>query len=328
MNAGGKRSPVPQPAGGLRREAEAYLAMRRTLGFKLSTQGRLLLSFVAYCEQHGMTSVTTDAAVAWATATPRSRDQLWWARRLMVVRIFARHLQALDPATEVPPDDVLPLSFRRRTPYLYSEQQLDALMQAAHALDPRLRAATWATVIGLLVSCGLRIGEACRLDRDDVDLDTGVLTVRDSKFGKSRIVPVHLTTLGALRIYDARRDQLCPATVAPAFFVSTRGTRLDAHNTSHTFAELLDAAGISAPAGARRPRQHDLRHTFTVATLLDWYRAGVDVQARLPVLSTYLGHVDPKSSYWYLQATPELLALAADRLERSTQPAQASRTQT
>jgi integrase/recombinase XerD len=297
VNPVDERSPVP--AGGLRQAAEQYLAMRRALGFKLCTQGRLLLSFVAYCEQHGIDRVTTDAAVAWATATPRSRDSLWWARRLMVVRIFARHLQALDPATEVPPDDVLPHSFRRTTPYLYSEQQLHALLRAAHALDPRLRAATYATVIGLLAACGLRIGEACRLDRDDVDLDTGVLTVRDSKFGKSRIVPVHRTTLGALRIYDARRDQLCPATVSPAFFVSTRGTRLDAHNTSHTFAELLAVAGISASAGARRPRLHDLRHSFTVATLLDWYRAGVDVQTRLPLLSTYLGHVDPKSSYWY-----------------------------
>jgi integrase/recombinase XerD len=317
VTAVGGRSPVP--AGRLRAEAEAYLAMRRALGFKLSAQGRLLLGFVAYCEQHGMDRVTTDAAVAWATATARSRDPLWWARRLMVVRVFARHLQALDPATEVPPGDVLPLSFRRTTPYLYSEHQLRALVQAAHALEPGLRAATWATVVGLLASCGLRIGEACRLDRGDVDLDTGVLTVRDSKFGKSRTVPVHLTTLGALRIYHARRDQLCPAPAGPAFFVCTRGTRLDACNTSRTFAELLAAAGISAPAGVRRPRLHDLRHSFTVATLLDWYRAGADVQARLPLLSTYLGHVDPKSSYWYLQATPELLALAADRLERAAE---------
>ncbi|HEU0087386.1 MAG TPA: tyrosine-type recombinase/integrase, partial [Pseudonocardiaceae bacterium] len=277
---------APAPAGRLRREAEQYLMMRRALGFKLSTQGRLLLSFVDFCEQQGVATVTTDAAVAWATATPRSRDSLWWARRLMVVRIFARHLHALDPATQVPPDDVLPHSFRRTTPYLYSEEQLRALMQAAHLLQPRLRAATYATVIGLLAACGLRISEACRLDHEDVDLDTGVLTVRDSKFGKSRIVPVHATTLGALRIYAVRRDHLCPATASTAFFVSTRGTRLDAHNTSHTFAELLEAAGIRPPAGVRRPRLHDLRHTFTVATLLEWYRAGVEVQARLPVLST------------------------------------------
>ncbi len=170
-------------------------------------------------------------------------------------------------------------------------------------------------MIGLLASCGLRIGEACRLDRDDVDLDEGVLTVRGAKFGKTRIVPVHSTTLGALRIYTGRRDQLCPHPVSAAFFVNSRGARLDAHNTSHTFTQLLRGAGIVVPPGVRRPRLHDLRHTFTVATLLAWYGDGGDVAARLPLLSTYLGHVDPKSTYWYLQATPELLAAAADRLE-------------
>ena len=190
-------------------------------------------------------------------------------------------------------------------------------MRAAGALVPRLRAATYATVIGLLATTGLRIGEACGLDRDDVDLDTGVATVRNAKFGKSRQVPVHVSTLGALRLYAARRDQLCPTPSSPGFFVSTRGTRLDVHNVPHTFCRLLDAAGIAAPPGVRRPRLHDLRHTFTVATLLDWYRAGVDVQARLPLLSTYLGHVDPTSTYWYLQATPELLSLAVARLQPS-----------
>ena len=301
--------------GGLRRTAEDYLGMRRALGFKLSVQGRLLLSFVDFCERQGATAVTTEVAVAWATNTPRSTDPLWWARRLMVVRIFARHLHALDPATQVPPDDVLPHSFRRTTPYLYSDQQIAALMQAAGTLRPSLRAATYTTVVGLLAVSGLRIGEACRLDHGDVDLAAGVLTVRDSKFGKSRAVPVHDTTVRALGSYAARRDQHLPAARSVAFLVSTRGTRLDPGNTSATFSRLLDIAGIEAGPGARRPRAHDLRHTFTVATLLDWYRAGVDVQARLPLLSTYLGHVDPKSTYWYLQATPELLALAADRLE-------------
>jgi integrase len=233
----------------------------------------------------------------------------------MVVRIFARYLQALDPVTEVPPADVLPHSYRRTTPYQYSPQQLTDLLQAADRLRPRLRGITWAAMIGLLASCGLRIGEACRLDRDDVDLDEGVLTVRGAKFGKTRIVPVHSTTLGALRIYTGRRDQLCPHPVSAAFFVNSRGARLDAHNTSHTFTHLLRGAGIVVPPGVRRPRLHDLRHTFTVATLLAWYGDGGDVAARLPLLSTYLGHVDPKSTYWYLQATPELLAAAAERLE-------------
>ncbi len=306
--------------GGLRRAAEEYLATRRALGFALSTQGRLLIDFVAYCERHGVATVTTQAALAWATATTRSRDPLWWARRLMVVRIFARYLQALDPATQVPPPDVLPHSYRRTTPYLYSPQQLTDLLQAAERLRPRLRGITWAAVIGLLASCGLRISEACRLDRDDVDLDEGVLTVRGTKFGKTRIVPVHSTTLGALRLYTGRRDQLCPHPASAAFFVNSRGARLDAHNAPHTFTLLLQAAGIVVPPGVRRPRLHDLRHSFTVATLLAWYGDGGDVAARLPLLSTYLGHVDPQSTYWYLQATPELLAAAADRLETAARP--------
>ena len=245
-------------------------------------------------------TVTTDVALTWAIGTTRSRDPLWWARRLMVVRIFARYLQALDPATQVPPIDVLPHAYRRTTPYLYSAQQLADLVGAAGQLRPRLRALTYAAVIGLLASCGLRISEACRLDRDDVDLDEGVLTVRGSKFGKSRIVPVHSTTLGALRIYNGRRDLLCPTPTSAAFFVNSRGARLDAHNVSHTFTEVLQTAGIAVPPGVRRPRLHDLRHSFTVATLLAWYGDGGDVAARLPLLSTYLGHVDPKSTYWYL----------------------------
>jgi integrase len=301
--------------GGLRQAAEEYLATRRALGFTLSTQGRLLMDFVAYCDRHAVATVTTDVALAWATGTTRSRDPLWWARRLMVVRIFARHLRALDPATQVPPPDVLPHAYRRSTPYLYSAQQLADLVEAASRLRPRLRGLTYAAVIGLLASCGLRISEACGLDGDDVDLDEGVLTVRGSKFGKSRIVPVHATTLGALRIYDGRRDLLCPHPASAAFFLNSRGRRLDAHNVSHTFAAILHTAAITAAPGTRRPRIHDLRHSFTVATLLAWYRDGGNVAARLPLLSTYLGHVDPKSTYWYLQATPELLAAAADRLE-------------
>jgi integrase/recombinase XerD len=176
---------------------------------------------------------------------------------------------------------------------------------------------TWRTLISLLAATGLRVGEACGLDRDDVDLESGVLTVRDSKFGKSRQVPVHTTTIQGLRGYQQRRDELQPASSTPGFFVSTRGTRLDAHNLSHTFAGLLAAAGIRVAPSRRRPRIHDLRHSFATATLLDWYRDGVDVQARLPLLSTYLGHADPKSTYWYLTGSPELLALAAGRLEHA-----------
>jgi len=302
----------------LRDAAQGYLVMRRTLGFKLTTWSRHLMSFINYCEAHHAEHITTELALAWATQTPRgSGDEAYWSRRLMVVRIFARHLKTLDPATEVPPEDALPHHYRRIPPYLYSPQEITALMAVAGGLAPPLRAATWQTLIGLLAVTGLRKSEACDLDRDHVDVDTGVLVVADSKFGKSRQVFLHASTIAALRGYQRRRDHWCPTPAAPSFFVSTRGTRLDAHNLPHTFAELVHSAGIRAPAGRRRPRLHDLRHSFTIATLLDWYRDGGDVQARLPLLSTWLGHVDPKSTYWYLQAVPELLALAAGRLEHT-----------
>jgi integrase/recombinase XerD len=302
----------------LRAAAGEYLAMRRALGFRLTTQGQHLMSFVAFCEQRGAVRVTADLAAEWATRTARgSSDEVYQARRLDAVRIFARHLQALDPATEVPPEDVLSRRQGRVPPYLYSPEEVAALMSAAGRLAPALRAATWRTLIGLLAVAGMRQGEACRLGRDDVDLETGTLVILDSKFGKSRQVFLHPTAITALRAYEQARDRAFPEQEAGTFLVNSRGGPLDGGNIQHTFAALAAAAGIQAPPGQRAPRLHDLRHAFTVATMLDWYRDGGDVQARLPLLSTWLGHVDPKSTYWYLQAVPELLALAAGRLEQA-----------
>jgi integrase/recombinase XerD len=301
----------------IRQHAEEYLAMRRALGFKLTTFGQKLLSFVDYLDAHDMNVLTADAALTWATATPRSSDEVHWSRRLMVVRVFARHLAVLDPATEIPPADLLPHDYRRVTPHLYTPGEITALLHAADALQPPLRALTWHSLIGLLAVTGLRTGEACRLDRADVDLDDGVLTVRDSKFGKHRQVPIHASTVAALDTYQQDRDRMSTTPGTAAWFVSTRGTRLNEANIPRTFARLIAAAGIQAPAGQRRPRLHDLRHSLCMTILLGWYRDGVDVQARLPWLSTYLGHVDPKSTYWYLTGSPELLALAATRLEHA-----------
>lgn len=292
--------------------------MRRALGFKLTTQGRHLMGFVGFCEERGAEHVTTDLAIEWATCTAKaSADEVYQARRLDVVRIFARHLQALDPVTEIPPGDVLSRRYRRISPYLYSPQEVVALMNAADRLAPAIRAVTWRTLIGLLVVTGMRQGEACSLERDNVDLETGTLVIADSKFGKSRLVFLHSTTVAALRAYEQVRDETFGEQQATTFFVNSLGRPLDRHNIQHTFAALIAAVGIRAPHRRRAPRLHDLRHVFTVATLLGWYRDGADVQARLPVLSTWLGHVDPKSTYWYLQAVPELLELAAVRLEHA-----------
>jgi integrase len=296
---------------GLRARAGEYLVMRRALGFKLKSQGPRLMSFVCFCEDRGTDRVTSDLAVEWATQS--SGDEVSQARRLDVVRIFARHLQALDPATEVPPDDILSRRYRRIPPYLYSREEVAALMRAAGCLRPAIRAAAWQALIGLLAVTGIRPGEACRLARGDVDLEAGTIVIADSKFGKSRLVFLHPTAVTALRGYARVRDEAFPE--AAAFLVNSCGRPLRGSYLPHVFAPLAETAGIQAPPGQRAPRLHDLRHVFAVATLLDWYRDGGDVQARIPVLSTWLGHVDPKSTYWYLQAVPELLALAAGRLE-------------
>ena len=291
--------------------------MRRALGFKLETHGTRLVSFIRFCEERGASRVTTDLAVEWAARTA-SGSEAYQARRLDVVRIFARHLQALDPAAEVPPGDVLSRRQWRIRPYLYSSEEVAALMRAADGLTPAIRAATWRTLIGLLAVTGMRQGEACRLGRGDADLNAGTLVVADSKFGKSRLVFLHPTTAATLRAYEKARDEAFPEPETGAFLVNSHGGPLDRHNIPKTFAALVTAAGIQALPGQRAPRLHDLRHAFTVATLLDWYRDGGDVQARLPLLSTWLGHVDPKSTYWYLQAVPELLTLAAGRLEQGS----------
>lgn len=290
-----------------------YLAMRRALGFKLERPGALLADFVAFADRAGADAITTDLAVAWASQ-PAAADPSWWAARLSAVRVFARHLASIDPNTQVPPADLIPARSRRVTPFLYCAADVAALMAAAGRIRTPLVAATYRTLIGLLAITGMRVGEVIGLNRDDLDREEGVLVVRNSKFGKSREVALHPSTLDALSDYAATRKRHCPRPGTPALLVSSAGTRLHYKNVHHRFHQLTQAVGL-APRSARcRPRPHDLRHTFAVNTILGWYRTGAPVQARLPLLSTYLGHVDPGCTYWYLTATPELLALATDRL--------------
>jgi integrase len=300
----------------LAEHAQNYLMVRRALGFKLVGEGVLLAEFGACAEQAGQLTVTTEFALAWARR-PAGASRNYLSRRLRAVRSFARYLHALDPACEIPPLELLPASKYRPAPYLYRDEEILAVMRAAGALRPPLRATTFETIIGLLACTGLRIGEALRLDRDDVDPTLGLLTVHDSKFGKSREVLMHPTTVAALEQYAVIRDRLCPQPKDRSFFVTTRGTRI-AHPTIYLpFRALLEQAGVTHPVPGRHVRVHDLRHSFAVRTLLGWYRDGDDVQSRMPLLSTYMGHVDPAATFWYLSAAPELLALAADRLEQA-----------
>lgn len=292
-----------------------YLTMRRALGFKLAENGRQLVDFVAYMQTVDASTVTTEAALAWATQ-PTTCTPVWWARRLAMVRGFARHLKAIDPATEIPPLGALPHRCERVAPYLYSEADIAALLAAARRLPSPQRAATYETLIGLLAVTGMRSGEAIRLDRDHIDWDEGIVLVWNSKFQKSRAIPVHPSTVAALRRYAQIRDAHHPHPSSPAFFLSTTGTRLIAGTLHCVFARLVRQTGLGQP-GRRLPRPHDLRHRFAVHTLVGWYRAGVDVEAHMPLLSTFLGHSHPENTFWYLSAVPELLLLASQRLERA-----------
>ena len=292
-----------------------YLAVRRSLGFKLTRDGLLLRQFVAFCEQTGANRITSEVALVWVTS-PAKASPSWLNMRLSMVRGFACWLQASHPSTEVPPRGWLP-PVRRTTPYLYSEADIVALMAAAQRARWPLSAATYETLVGLLAVTGLRIGEAIRLDRADVSLADGLLTIRESKFGKTRQVPIHPSTVENLRSYLRRRSTLSPAPSEPALFVHPAGNRINYEAVQGMFRSLVQRNGLTPRSERCRPTIHGLRHTFAVNTLVGWYRDGVDVQARLPVLSTWLGHADPKWTYWYLSATPELLTLAAQRLEDS-----------
>lgn len=298
--------------------ADDYLRTRRALGYKLVERGRILGQFVDYLQAHNADRVTVALAVGWARQ-PADADPVWWTERLSIVRGFARYLSAFDPATEVPPTGLLPPGKRRITPYLFSDADIDALLDAAGRLTAGLRADTYRSLIALLSVTGMRIGEAAGLDRSDIDWDQGLITIRHAKFNKSRQIPVHATTMVALDGYAGRRDTLLGSKKKPpgaAFFVSTTGTRLIPGRASANVGILIRDTDLWNTSTDRPPRAHDLRHSFAVRTLLGWYRSGLDVNQRLPLLSTYLGHVGPASTYWYLHAAPQLMALAAERLDQ------------
>jgi len=299
----------------LRDAMNDYLTVRRQLGFTLETFGRRLENYVEFSERAGAEHVTSELALQWATSIPA--QPYTWRRRLGVVRAFARYLSTIDPQTEIPSEDLLRASLPRVAPYLYSSAEIAALMSAAQELTPPLRAATFETIIGLLAVSGLRAGEALGLDRGDVDRQDGAIHVRAGKQAKQREVPLHDTTTRALREYSRLRDRLIPAPQSPAFFVAAAGTRLSRGAFNGTFTKLIGQIGLEGRGERVRPRPHDIRHSFAVQTLIDWYRDGEDVDRQMPLLSTFLGHVDPVSTYWYLEASPELLALARDRLERT-----------
>lgn len=295
--------------------AEEYLRIRRMLGHELAEAARLLPRFVAHLDDIGAEVITVEAALAWAQqpqARPGSKVQ---ARRMTVARGFARHMAGIDPRTQIPPLGLLPYRQRWRPPFIYSSADIQALMaEVPHVVRSPLRAATYQTLIGLLAATGLRVGEALRLERGHMEWAEGAVIVHASKFGKSREVPLAPGTVQALAAYARARDRWLPQPKTPAFFVSAAGTPVAYPHFGEAFRNLVQVSGVGAGSPVR-PRIHDMRHSFAVHTMAGWYRAGEDAAALLPRLSTYLGHRDPVSTYWYLSAAPELLALAAARLQ-------------
>jgi integrase len=308
----------------LSQSLDDYLKLRRALGFKLRDAEWCLRGFLGFLEDEGAKSITTELALRWARRPPTG-EPFTWAQRLRHIRLFAAWYRARDPRTEVPDAGLLAASALRKPPFIFSQQQIANVVREAEKLPCKrgMRSSTFSTMFGLLAVAGLRISEAIALDRSDVDLQAGLLTIRNTKFNKTRLVPLSKSAIEALLRYAKQRDQTLPAVTTPAFFVSERGWRVTDWATRYNFAKVSRAAGLRAPVEGYRhgrgPRVHDLRHSFAARTMVAWYRAGVDVERELPKLSAYLGHAHVNDTYWYIEAVPELLQLATERV--TAQPA-------
>lgn len=298
----------------LRNDLREYIDLRQALGYKLRKHSRRLSEFITFLEARRTDYITTKLAIAWATESSKGHQHSCF-ERLSFIRSFAAHVSSMDARTEIPPTGTMRRPTIALRPYIYTLEEIGRLMAAARNLfSPRkLRCHTYYHLIGLLATTGMRSGEAVRLANSDVNLAEGLLTIRKSKFGKSRVVPLHPTTVSALAEYMARRNAFLKEAEASTFFISERRGPISSPHKS--FDEIRCAAGLEKGRNGISPRMHDLRHTFAVQTLLAWYRGGSDVERHLPILSTFLGHSHVENTYWYISSTPELLGAACERLE-------------
>lgn len=304
----------------LREAVQDYLNMRRGLGFKLHEAGKGLVDFVTFMEDNRATYITNDLALTWAQR-PINVQPAHWATRLSFVRGFARYRVATDPRTQIPPEGLLPFRPKRARPYLYSKDEIHRLLDAALQMpwrkeSSKLRPSLYYCLIGLLSVTGMRLGEARNLKIKDVDLPSGVLTIHGTKFGKSRLVPLHASTCEKLSAYIARRNCYCATrSESPYLFITSSGNRLDNSDIHRIFYALSRQIGLRGVADSHGPRLHDMRHAFATNTLVHWYEADQDPERLLPILSTYLGHVHVADTQWYLTGSPELMREAMRRLE-------------
>lgn len=299
-------------------ELEEYLAIRRQLGFKLHKEGKLLPKFIQFIEQKGYSFITRELALDWATQ-PKNASPVWWAARLRMVRVFAKYLSTIDPQNEIPPHGLLPYRYHRKSPYLYNNKEIRELIEAGENLSSTigLRPYTYSTLFGLLAVTGMRIREPIHLDRKDVNLVQGMLTIHQTKFGKSRLVAIHPSTRRILQVYVQKRDKIIPNPYDSSFFISDKGTRLTDDIVRWTFVKLSRQIGLRGPCDSHGPRLHDFRHRFAVQTLINWYRSGANIEQQMPKLAAYLGHTHVNDTYWYLSAIPELMELATMRIRET-----------
>jgi integrase len=297
-------------------QIQEYLEFRRSTGYQLESPGKELMLFARYADQTGHKgTLTTELAVRWAKL-PQDADPVYWASRYNIVRRFAEYRFLFDPATEIPPKDFLGPSKRHSSPHIYSAGEIAAILQGASRLTPTdgLHPRTYVTLFGLLLSTGLRISEALNLSRQDADLETGVLTIKETKFRKSRLVPVHSSTLQALGRYRKFRDTYPPGSGSKMFFLAEKRKPLNYRGVLYVFLKLSRELGWRE--GGKKPRIHDFRHTFAVRRLLKWYEEGANLDQKILALSTYLGHAQITDTYWYLKAVPELLAIVSEMFEK------------
>jgi integrase/recombinase XerD len=305
----------------LSEELDRYLSIRRSLGYDLSTAARILKSFIAFADQQHADFVTTDLFLRWKAGFGHAKRQTWSAR-LGTIRIFTQWLHGIDPRHEVPPRALIPMRLRRPQPYIYSDEEIKSIVSTAAELQSinGIRALTYSTLFGLIAVTGLRISEAISLDDSDVDLETGVLWIRYGKSGKERLVPVSNSARLHLAAYAKERTRLL-GSQPQSFFISDQGTRPTDCITRYNFACVCRKIGLRAPEKFCRhghgPRIHDLRHSFAVRTIVNWYRMGLDAGVEMIKLSTYLGHTKPENTYWYIEAVPELLELASQKATAS-----------
>lgn len=301
----------------LREEAKEYLKLRRALGFKLVKEESFLMDFTSYMDRENAPYIKIELALRWAKK-PKNALPAYWSTRLSVIRRFSFYVNSKDSHNAVIPDRLLPYSYQRRNPYIYHDDEILKLLQACKSLKYKngLRKHTYYTLFGLLTVTGLRVSEIISLNRNDIDLTKGILTIRNTKFRKSRLIPVHKSTLQVLRNYSRLRDQMHPKVKEGSFFLSDQGTCLTWDAVRWTFIHLSHQIGLRRPTDSHGPRIHDMRHSFAVKTIIQWYRDGIDVESHIPLLSTYLGHKKPSDTYWYLSAIPKLVGLVGARLEK------------